>query len=89
MADHRDWMYNRIIPGRRGYVKEFLEGLEGFLAFASQQPNLESEGKIRCPYKKCENNSILSFANVKVHILKRGLWIITTTGYVMVRKPLQ
>ena len=72
MAEHRSWMYNRIIKGRHGYVKEFLEGLEGFLAFATQQPNLESEGKIRCPCEKYENNRILPFATVKVHILRRG-----------------
>ena len=35
MAENRGWMYNRIIKGRRGYVKEFLEDLEGFLIFGT------------------------------------------------------
>ena len=89
MAENRGWMYNRIIKGRRGYVKEFLEDLEGFLTFATQQSNLKSEDKIKYLCKKCENNSILPFATVKVHILKRGLWIITTIEHVMVNKSLQ
>ena len=65
-------MYKRLNKGKMGYVEEFLEGLEIFLTFASQQPNLESEGKIRCPCKKCKNKQILPVPTVRAHILRRG-----------------
>ena len=56
MSTHREWMYNRLLPGREAYTNEFLSGLEEFMAFACRQPNL-SEGKIRCPCKECKNEN--------------------------------
>ena len=56
MAENRAWMYKRLKKGKMSYVEEFLKGLEIFFTFASQQPNLKSEGKIQCPCKTCKIN---------------------------------
>jgi hypothetical protein len=34
---HRTWMYNRLHPGRKGHVSEFLNGVNEFIEFACQQ----------------------------------------------------
>ncbi|RDX60174.1 hypothetical protein CR513_61709, partial [Mucuna pruriens] len=46
----RAWMYDRLLPGRKGYTTKFLNGLEEFMDFACRQPNYLSEGKIRYWY---------------------------------------
>ena len=67
-------MYKGLNKRKMSYVEEFLEGLEIFLTFASQQPNPESEGKIWCPCKKYKNKQIhlaphceSSYTKTRVH----------------------
>lgn len=48
MPAHQIWMYNRLLPGRRGYAAEFLKGVEEFLSFSCRQPKYITEGVIRC-----------------------------------------
>lgn len=52
---HRTWMYNRLLPGQKGYTTEFLKGVKDFIDFACQQPKYLNEGVIRCPCKLCKN----------------------------------
>ncbi|RDX87334.1 hypothetical protein CR513_31204, partial [Mucuna pruriens] len=84
MPTHRTWMYNRLLPSRKGYTTEFLKGVKEFIDFASQQPKYLSEGVIRCPCKLCKNEKHLTLDEVNVHILKKGFmvryWYWTSHG---------
>ena len=53
-------MYNQLLPGRREYTDEFLNGLEEFINFTYQQPKYIIEGVIMCPYKLCKNEKHLA-----------------------------
>ena len=80
----RSWMYNRLLPGRKGYTKEFLKDVEDFVLFACQQPNFQSEEKFRCPCCKCKNQRYLTTDEVKLHLYKKGFvpnyWYWTSHG---------
>ncbi|RDX58334.1 hypothetical protein CR513_62358, partial [Mucuna pruriens] len=84
MSVRRAWMYDRLLPGRKGYTTKFLNGLEEFMDFACRQPNYLSEGKIRCPCKLCKNKAYLTRDEVNVHILRKGFtpryWYWTSHG---------
>jgi len=41
-------MYNRLLPGRKGYTEAFLNGVVEFVSFALGKTK-SSNGKIRCP----------------------------------------
>lgn len=77
MPTHRTWMYNRLLPGRKGYTVEFLQGVEEFIDFACQQPNYLNEGVIKCPCKLCKNARRRTPNEVNVHIRQKGF----TPGY--------
>ena len=80
----RSWMYNRLLPGRKGYTDEFVKGVEDFILFACQRPYFESEGTIRCPCCKCKNQRYLTTDEVKLHLYKTGFvpnyWYWTSHG---------
>ena len=81
---HRTWMYNRLLPGQKGYTTEFLKGVKDFIDFACQQPKYLNEGVIRCPCKLCKNAKHLTPEEVNVHIIKKGFtpryWFWTSHG---------
>ena len=83
MRQFRSWMYNRLMPGRKGYTNEFLNGVEEFVAFACQQAHL-AKGKIRCPCSKCRNMNYIMPEDVRVHLYRKGFvanyWYWTCHG---------
>ena len=83
IRQNRSWMYNRLMPGRKGYTDAFLNGVTEFVSFACQQAYL-SNGNIRCPCSKCKNLKYLDPEEVKVHLYKKGFipdyWYWTCHG---------
>lgn len=77
VPEHRTWMYNRRITGRKGFTAEFLQGLKEFLDFACQQPQYLEDGVISCPCMLCKNERFLTPKGVNVHIRQKGF----TSGY--------
>ncbi|XP_019185969.1 PREDICTED: uncharacterized protein LOC109180715 [Ipomoea nil] len=81
IPEHRKWMYNRLLPGKRGYTDEFLLGVEEFVNYASTLPVYKASMKIRCPCSKCKNRVHLSADDVRVHLYRKGFepsyWIWT------------
>lgn len=73
-------MYNRLIPGLKGYINAFLIGVDEFVCFACQQVNL-SNGKTRCPCSKCKNIKFLDPEEVKVHLYKKGFTLSEKKWY--------
>jgi len=69
--ENRSWMYNRLLPGRKGYTEAFLNGVAEFVSFALGKTNL-SNGKITCPCTTCKNLNFLDSEDVKVHLYRRG-----------------
>jgi len=69
---HRTWMYARLLPRRKGYKKNFLEGVKEFIDFACRQPQYLNEGVIRCPCNVCKNEKDLVPGTVNTHILEEG-----------------
>ncbi|XP_031111768.1 uncharacterized protein LOC116015735 [Ipomoea triloba] len=84
IPEHRKWMYNRLLPGRKGYTDEFLMGVEEFVNYASTLPVYMDSMQIRCPCSKCKNRVHLSADDVRVHLYKKGFepnyWIWTCHG---------
>nr|XP_009598167.1 uncharacterized protein LOC104094019 [Nicotiana tomentosiformis] len=69
----RIWMYNRLVPSRKGVTTEFLEGVQGFVEFALMQHDFVSNGSIRCPCSRCRNISgFLEPHDVRAHLYKHG-----------------
>ena len=72
ICHYHSWMYNRLLPDRKGYTNEFLIGVELFIHFACRQPIFLNEKKIRCPCFKCKNTKYLTVEEVKIHLYKKG-----------------
>lgn len=66
---HWRWIYNRLKPGRKDYIEEFLLGVEEFVAFAQ---SYFGNGKIRCHCSKHNNGTYLAVDDVKVNLCRRG-----------------
>lgn len=83
IRENRSWMYNRLMPGRKGYTDAFVNGVDEFVSFACQEADLSS-GKIRCPCSKCKNLKFLDTEEVKVHLYRKGFipnyWYWTCHG---------
>ncbi|XP_038693762.1 uncharacterized protein LOC119991488 [Tripterygium wilfordii] len=84
ILEHRNWMYNRLLPGRKGITDNFLLGVEEFISFACQHPIFLSEGKLRCPCSKHKNQRYLTPDEVKVDLYRKGFtpnyWYWTSHG---------
>ncbi len=80
----RSWVYDRLNPGRGGLKPRFVKGVKEFIKQASSQPQVASEGGIRCPCLKCMCRSILSAAEIRVHLGRVGFqpnyWYWTEHG---------
>ncbi|XP_054785879.1 uncharacterized protein LOC129292331 [Prosopis cineraria] len=72
MRDDRMWMYSRRDESGKGLNKKFIDGVEQFVAFVLSQPNLVSNGQIRCPCSKYDNKKFLEYEIVKVHLYRHG-----------------
>ncbi|XP_074591175.1 uncharacterized protein LOC141847094 [Curcuma longa] len=59
--DSRDWMSD---PTKK--TEEYIRGVNEFLEFAFQ--NVEADGKIFCPCKKCANTHRHSRTNIYLHL---------------------
>lgn len=79
----RSWMYNRLLPGRKGYTAAFEKGVEEFISFACKQEGV-SNNQIRCPCPLCKNIYHLDAELVKVHLYSKGFkpnyWYWTCHG---------
>ncbi|XP_039135719.1 uncharacterized protein LOC120273141 [Dioscorea cayenensis subsp. rotundata] len=72
MRTDREWMYNRLVDGRRYINPEFLVGVETFVEYACHQPAFMDCDKIRCPCCKCQNRRYLLTDEVKLHLTRDG-----------------
>ena len=70
--ERRQWMYNRIAPGRREFTDAFMKGVDEFLEYACTLPTYTDGGMIRCPCAKCKNRKIDILDVVKTHIYRYG-----------------
>ncbi|KAL6581997.1 hypothetical protein OROMI_006011 [Orobanche minor] len=69
----RSWMYKRF---EGGYLNPtFVEGVELFVEYATNQPRWKDGAKIKCPCNltKCQNRRFLDIETVKFHLAKHGL----------------
>ena len=84
IIEHREWMYNRLLPGRKGITDQFLRGVEEFITFACQHPIFLSEGKLRCPCLRHKNQKYLTPDEVRVDLYRKGFtsnyWYWTSHG---------
>nr|GLL49269.1 uncharacterized protein LOC109166492 [Ipomoea trifida] len=72
MSSNRHWMYTRM---RNGVLtKEFLDGLNTFIEFATSQRSWMDGERIRCPctQRRCQNTKFLDVPTVKYHLAKHG-----------------
>jgi len=83
---HRTWMYNRLHPGRKGHVSEFLNGVNEFIEFACQQKKYLNEGVIRCPCKLCKNESTSSQMKQTITFFTKDLHPDIGFGHAMERE---
>ncbi|XP_010451293.2 PREDICTED: uncharacterized protein LOC104733414 [Camelina sativa] len=74
----REWMYNRIDPDTNHISKAFLEGVDQFIAFASNQSSAHnSGGRFLCPCIRCQNEKSFHARTISSHLHSRGF----TPGY--------
>lgn len=77
-------MENRLLPGRAGYITEFISGIKKFIEFGCLQQKYLSEGVIRCPCKRCKNMKHLTPDEVNAHVYRSGFtpryWYWTSHG---------
>ncbi|XP_060182571.1 uncharacterized protein LOC132612291 [Lycium barbarum] len=68
--EHRRWMYDRVLPNRRGLRDEFKQGVEGFI----NQANLfcQKDGTIRCPCADCNCIKWLKPEDVRADLCSKG-----------------
>ena len=72
MWEDRQWMYNRLLPGRKSFVPGFFEGVQTFIQFACSQNEFKVEGRLRCPCFRCRNCKYDVVENVTEHIYRYG-----------------
>ncbi|KAL6581941.1 hypothetical protein OROMI_005955 [Orobanche minor] len=68
----RSWMYKRF---EGGYLNPtFVEGVENFIEYATNQQRWKDGAKIKCPCNliKCRNRRFLDVETVKFHLAKYG-----------------
>ena len=51
--------------------KEYLNGVEQFLNFASQKA--QQDGRIICPCRKCAHSNFFTIDVVRVHLVSHGI----------------
>ncbi|PKU74136.1 hypothetical protein MA16_Dca020112 [Dendrobium catenatum] len=77
-------MYNRLLPGRKGLIVEFIQGVKTFIQVASQLPSFQFDKMFRCPCSKHKNLAFLKPDDVKLDLYRRGFvpnyWIWTSHG---------
>ncbi|XP_060186702.1 uncharacterized protein LOC132616120 [Lycium barbarum] len=68
--EHRRWMYDRVLPNRRGLRDEFKQGVEGFI----NQANLfcQKDETIRCPCADCNCIKWLKPEDVRADLCSKG-----------------
>nr|GMC80174.1 uncharacterized protein LOC109166492 [Ipomoea batatas] len=72
MSSNRHWMYTRMRNGL--LTKEFLDGLETFIQYATSQHSWMDGERIKCPcnQRRCQNIKFLDVPSVKYHLAKYG-----------------
>ncbi|XP_059302223.1 uncharacterized protein LOC132054190 [Lycium ferocissimum] len=68
--EHHRWMYDRVLPNRRGLRDEFKQGIEGFI----NRANLfcQKDGTIRCPCAYCNCIKWLKPEDVGADLCSKG-----------------
>lgn len=73
ISTHRKWIDNRCNLRRSGITREFYEGVDEFIQFASTQESfIRLGGKLKCSCTKCECLRFKSVDEVKKNICKYG-----------------
>ena len=62
-------------------TKEYREGVKKFVENATL--NVENQGLMRCPCKKCQNLCHQNGETIVLHLLKDGWICLTLLGYGM------
>ena len=70
--ERRSWMYDRLLPGRKGLTDSFVNGVEEFVSWACLQHQFMDGELIRCPCSKCRNTRFMNCEDVKVDLYRRG-----------------
>ena len=71
MERSRAWIYQRLDSD--GYLsKFFIEKVDEFIEFATEQELFRIMNKIKCPCIKCCNECYLDVDTVKLHLYKQG-----------------
>ena len=71
MSVGREWMYTRL--NADGIInKDFVDGVESFIAYACKQLGTSNVTELRCPCKKCHNWKLLKLDDVRVHLFRKG-----------------
>ena len=82
------WIYDRLHTGQMGIKQEFYVGVEEFIDVACQSQPFLSEGKVRCPYARCQCLKYLDNETIRYHLYKDGFmhnyWVQTKHGKVAV-----
>lgn len=65
-SEDRKWMYRRFMDGHLN--REFQDGVDAFVEFASGQQAFKDGEKIRCPCRKCGNVSYQPPFTVTLHL---------------------
>ncbi|XP_058001725.1 uncharacterized protein LOC110663273 [Hevea brasiliensis] len=87
------WMYNRLVPSRKGVITEFINGVRGFIEFALTQHNFVSNGSIKCPCSRCENSGFLTTDIITAHLYKFGFmpnyyhWVSHGEPFIPILRP--
>ena len=73
MSVGREWRYTRL--NADGTInKDFVDGVESFLAYACKQLETFEVTELRCPCKKCHNRKYLKLDDARVHLFRKGFF---------------
>ena len=65
-------MYKRVLPGKKGYRQEFLDGVELFDQFVRSQVEFINNGHYRYPCAKCQNRAYREPDDERLHLYHNG-----------------
>ncbi|KAL0837838.1 hypothetical protein Bca101_089728 [Brassica carinata] len=69
---NREWMDRHIDPSTNNVSREFSEGVEVFIAFASSQNSFLERKTMLCPWVTCGNRKQRDVRSVSRHLYRVG-----------------
>ena len=68
---NHSWTYNRLLFGRKGYIKAFLNDVAEFVSFTLERSNLSNWKRDVCVIN-AKILKLLRSEDVKVHLYEKG-----------------